>query len=387
MTRVDALIRKGVRIPVPAAVEIEDTIVIDRIAAPNVVIFPGSRLRGASTYIAAGVKIGSEGPASVQDCQIGPNVDLKGGHFADAVFLEGAKLGTGAHVRGGTIIEEQASTAHCVGLKQTILFPYVTLGSLINFCDCLMAGGTSRHNHSEVGSSFIHFNYTPNQDKATASLIGDVPQGVMLNQDPIFLGGQGGLVGPCRIAYGTVSAAGTIVRKDQLKPGHLVYGGAGKGGVIPWKPSGFGASQRILRNNLFYVGNLFALRAWYGQVRRQFVGRHFPEELLVGLITTVDAGLSERLKRLRIYIERLGRSEILKAWEIFEASSQSFERERGRNRWRDSFLKATEIGRGADRPYLKAIRAFDSDTAALATRWLASIVDEIMSDGKLLQTN
>jgi UDP-N-acetylglucosamine/UDP-N-acetylgalactosamine diphosphorylase len=52
-------------------------------------------------------------------------------------------------------------------LKQTILFPFVTLGSLINFCDIFMSGGSDRKNHSEVGSSYIHFNYTPNQDKAT----------------------------------------------------------------------------------------------------------------------------------------------------------------------------------------------------------------------------
>ncbi|NTV96894.1 MAG: TOBE domain-containing protein, partial [Thiobacillus sp.] len=58
--------------------------------------------------------------------------------------------------------------------------PFVTPGSLVNVCDCLMAGGTDRRNHSEVGSSYVHFNYTPHQDKATASLLGDVPHGVML---------------------------------------------------------------------------------------------------------------------------------------------------------------------------------------------------------------
>ena len=85
-----------------------------------------------------------------------------------------------------------------------------------------MSGGTSRQDHSEVGSSYIHFNYTPNQDKATPSLIGDVPSVVMLNQRPIFLGGQGGLVGPCRMAFGTVIAAGSICRKDVLEPDRLV---------------------------------------------------------------------------------------------------------------------------------------------------------------------
>ena len=80
-------------------------------------------------------------------------------------------------MRRGTILEEHASCAHTVGLKQTILFPYVTLGSLINFCDCFMAGGTGPRNHSEVGSSYIHFNFSANQDKATASLLGMCPRG------------------------------------------------------------------------------------------------------------------------------------------------------------------------------------------------------------------
>ena len=111
-----------------------------------------------------------------------------------------------------------------MGLKQTILFPFVTLGSLINFCDCLMAGGTSRQNHSEVGSSYIHFNYSTNQDKATPSLIGDVPRGVMLNQPPIFLGGQGGLVGPVCLEYGTVIAAMAFCARA-ADPGQLVLAG------------------------------------------------------------------------------------------------------------------------------------------------------------------
>ena len=70
------------------------------------------------------------------DCQIGPNVNLNGGFFQDAVLLGGVSAGSGAHVRRGTILEEESSIAHTVGLKQTILFPFVTLGSLINFCDC-----------------------------------------------------------------------------------------------------------------------------------------------------------------------------------------------------------------------------------------------------------
>jgi hypothetical protein len=99
-------------------------------------------------------------------------------------------------------VEEESSGAHCVGLKQTILFPALTLGASSNFCDCLMAGGTGRKDHSEVGSSYIHFNFTPDADKTTPSLMGMFPA-VMLRERPIFLGGRGGMVGPLGVGYGS----------------------------------------------------------------------------------------------------------------------------------------------------------------------------------------
>ena len=191
MSKIEKLIEKGVKINRPTSVEIGDEVDIDRISADGVVIYAGCKIFGAETLILPGVKLGYEGPATVDNCQIGPDVELKGGYFKQSVFLEKARLGLGSHVREATILEEQAVIAHTVALKHTILFPFVTLGSLINFCDCLMAGGTSRKNHSEVGSSYIHFNFTPSQDKATASLIGDVPRGVMLNRQPIFSRGPG----------------------------------------------------------------------------------------------------------------------------------------------------------------------------------------------------
>ena len=104
------------------------------------------------------------------------------------MLLTKARIGSNGHVRAGTLLEEEASTAHAVGLKQTILTSFATLGSLINCCDCLISGGRSRTNHTEVGSGFIHFNFTPwgeSGDKATPSLIGGVPQGVFLREQRI----------------------------------------------------------------------------------------------------------------------------------------------------------------------------------------------------------
>ena len=381
----EPLISQGVEILCPASVHIDPAVTPARISQRGVCIHQGCHIAGPRTFIADGAQIGTEGPATVVDCWVGPGVELKSGYFENAVFLEGAKLGSGSHVRGGTILEEQASTAHCVGLKQTILLPFVTLGSLINFCDCLMAGGTDRQNHSEVGSSFIHFNYTPNQDKATASIMGDVPRGVMLNQRPIFLGGQGGLVGPCRIAYGTVSAAGTIVRKDQIKPDHLIFGGAGKEGRIPWKPRNLGGMPRIIRNNLYYIGNLFALRHWYDQVRRQFTGRRFPEELHAGLMRTVDQGLNERVLRLGRYIERLDRSKISQAWETIQTEWMDRAKGRGRTDHRDTFLSQLEPIGATDQSYIETIKALHPQTAAMGSQWLDSIVDDIVDSGLTME--
>jgi len=168
--KVQELLKSGAAILDPESTFVGPEVNLELIS-PDVTIHPGCRISGDKTSIGPSCSLGQETAATVDNCQLADNVSLNGGFFSGAVFLSGAKFGSGAHVRPATIIEEGSSCAHSVGLKQTLLFPFVTLGSLINFCDCFMSGGTSRKNHSEVGSSFIHFNYTPHQDKATGFLI------------------------------------------------------------------------------------------------------------------------------------------------------------------------------------------------------------------------
>jgi len=387
MNLVERLIHKGVQIPNPLSVEIGPEIDIDRISGEKVTLYAGSKIYGRETFICQGAQVGKEGPATIENCYVGPYAELKSGYFQESVFLASSKCGLGAHVRKGTILEEDASIAHTVGLKQTILFPFVTLGSLINFCDCLMAGGTSRKNHSEVGSSYIHFNFTPNQDKATPSLIGDVPRGVMLNQSPIFLGGQGGLVGPCRLTYGTVVAAGTICRKDQLKEDHLVIEGAPRSARVPFKPGGYGNLKRILNHNAHYVANLIALYHWYHNIRRQFTGSDFPEDLADGLIRTLNKGIAERIKQLENLkaklegnggqnggIEQLFCSKWPQVLDIFQAP-YTYE---GSLQLKDRFCEIiSEQIRKGGKDYLKVITDLDDGQASLGSRWLQGIVDHI----------
>jgi len=372
------LMHKGVCLPLPQCVEIGDEVDPERILA-GVTIHGGSKIYGRKTLICKGAQIGYESPVTIENCHLGPDVLLAGGFFKNAVFLKGAKAGPCAHVREGTIFEESASIAHTVGLKQTILFPYVTIGSLVNFCDCLMAGGTDAKNHSEVGSSYIHFNFTPLQDKATPSIMGDVPRGVMLNQEPIFLGGQGGLVGPARLAFGTVIAAGTICRKDEFRPGRLIFGGPSSEGNIRRSALPAGNYTRIITNNVVYIGNLAALHQWYVFVRRLFICEDFPLPLYEGLIDAITAAIDERVKRLEDYICKIKMinpdDKLLASWDPAVAMFRNPVYSGNTVVLRNQFLKAisNEIElKGCN--YMTIIKSLSSDDAKAGTAWLDAVV-------------
>lgn len=294
------LIAKGVTIPDPDSVFLSAEVDPARIHS-GTTIHPGCRISGADTSIGPNCVIGAESPATLRNCQLGKGVVIGGGFLDGTTMLDGASAGDGFHSRPGTVMEEFSSVAHTNGLKQTILMPYVTLGSLINFCDVLMAGGTGLHNHSEVGSSYIHFNFTPHQDKATASLIGDVPHGVMLDKAPIFLGGQGGLVGPCRIAFGTVVAAGSVLRRSVLEENLLITGASDSSGTRarPYNPTRYGKVDGVVENCLIYLGNLLALKAWYAYVRAPVMEKTpWGTACLKGAQKCLAEVWKERLKRL-----------------------------------------------------------------------------------------
>jgi UDP-N-acetylglucosamine/UDP-N-acetylgalactosamine diphosphorylase len=395
---VKKLLQRGVRLLAPETVYVAPEVDPGRIA-PDVTVYPGCRLGGAALSVGPGCVLGAETPATVVDCQLGAGVQLAGGFFERSTFLDGFKAGSGAHVRPGCLFEEGASIAHSVGVKQTVFLPWVTAGSLINFCDGLVAGGTGRKDHSEIGSSYIHFNFTPHQDKATASLVGDVPRGVLLNQPAIFLGGQGGLVGPAVIAYGTVIPAGQIWRGDVAEPGRLVARPAFRWSIeMPYDPRQYPSVRRVFRNNLRYIGNIVALDLWYRAVRARFMcggaadgaadGRGHPSGF--DYLAACHAGarqrlaeiLDERLARLDELSEKISRSLALEKAAPAEEEHRAFV-----TRWpalKDTlaaFVQARETeavpecvaGIVAALPrgdYLKTIQALPAEAAGELTAWL-----------------
>jgi UDP-N-acetylglucosamine/UDP-N-acetylgalactosamine diphosphorylase len=261
-----------------------------------------------------------------------------------------------------------------------------------------MAGGTDSKNHSEVGSSYIHFNYTQNQDKATASLIGDVPRGVMINQKPIFLGGQGGIVGPVTIEYGTIVAAGTIVRKDIKKENTMLLGSPTIARSMPFHEDLYSNLSRIIKLNINYIANLIALRAWYINIRSMFANDIFEKEIHRGAVQKLDSAIAERLKQLRkiawkmpesIEVQKsisanpsekmlMKKKEYGEKWPDIEEFLMGCRRENGDTRSRDDFAKIVENAisqRGKN--YITVVKGLEKEESQKGIDWLKGIVESI----------
>jgi UDP-N-acetylglucosamine/UDP-N-acetylgalactosamine diphosphorylase len=184
---------------------------------------------------------------------------------------------------------------------------FVTMGSLINFCDGLISGGSSRRQHTEVGSGFIHFNFTPRGhygDKATASLIGDVVNGVFLRQPRIFLGGLSGIVGPQKVGFGSFTIAGQVLRREV--PINRIIGDVQRN--VDREFSALAEScSRVVQSNLEYIGQLSALRAWYCGVRLARIPALSDHEHLrvvtQAAFELLSVCIDERVQRLQQYLE------------------------------------------------------------------------------------
>ncbi|NVM36109.1 MAG: hypothetical protein HWN81_10970 [Candidatus Lokiarchaeota archaeon] len=395
---ISALIEKGVKILNPSSFEIGEDVNINLISSEDVIIHSGCKIFGKKTLIMQGVKLGSRSPVTIKNCQLGRNVELKGGYFEESTFLDSVNMGDGAEVREGCLLEEEANGAHTVGLKHTILFPFVTLGSIINFCDILMTGGTSRTNHSEVGSSYIHFNYTPNQDKATASLIGDVSHGVMLNQPPIFLGGQGGLVGPSQIGYNTVIAAGIIYRGDCPQGHKLLLGKEPQKEDMDFYPGLYWNIKKRVKNCIEYIANIIALRQWYKMVRSKFYQGSDMEKLLYeGAVEKIEIIFNERVKRFKALSNKMEKSlelyksimgnkasvelinqkrELIENIQKIENSSNECLSYSGHKEKRDEFLNNIDA---TNKDYITVIKNLNEHNLEIGTSWLLSIVEKTRS--------
>jgi UDP-N-acetylglucosamine/UDP-N-acetylgalactosamine diphosphorylase len=221
----------------------------------------------------------------------------------------------------------------------------------------------------------------------------------MLNQRPIFLGGQGGIVGPCRLEFGTIVAAGSICRKDELRSGRLLLEVPRTGGNMPFVPGMYRNVKRIVVNNIVYIANLVALHHWYRHVRAQFVAEDFPAALFDALKEKLDMIIDERTARLDTFRQKMPESastyrqhlkdqaadlvlqqkdEIYNRWQDVEALLNEIRRQKEENADRDMFLeKIRHAVKRSGKDYIRAIKSLDREDIHLGTRWLQNIVDTV----------
>ena len=222
----------------------------------------------------------------------------------------------------------------------------------------------------------------------------------MINQKPIFLGGQGGIVGPITIEYGTIVAAGTIVRKDIDKENTMLLGSPSIARSMPFHSNLYSNLHRIIKLNINYIANLIALRSWYINIRTLFVKDDFEGELHKGAVQKLDFAIDERIKQLKKIAEKMPESievqksisanpsekmimrknEYGKNWPNIEAFLKGSLKENDSNQKKDDFIKIIEnmiSQRGKD--YITAVKSLEKEESQRGTEWLQGIVDGINS--------
>jgi UDP-N-acetylglucosamine/UDP-N-acetylgalactosamine diphosphorylase len=360
----------------PERVYISEEVRLERISAGALLM--NATLTGATTFIGGGAQIGISGLARVHEAQIGSSVVLGAGNYENCVLLHRSKARGFAEFRQGTVLEEEAETGHNVGLKNTVLMTGAVAGSSINFCDVLLAGGSSRSDHSEIGSGVVHFNFDPRGDKF-GSLMGDA-SGCLLQSRRIFLGGNSGIVAPVHLDFGTVVAAGSIVRHDvsenQLSRGEAT-GLSGEYDVDRY----FDLSRKFCTTAKL-IGNLHALRAWYRKIR-ETCAESDTRVLYSAAVQEFDRHIKHRACELAKVIGKLDKSLSKPSKSPADRGFEGQHRRLLANREHiDSFLlrehyaeaPAILLSEYAEnrrtREHAESVRELSAETSAAAIRWI-----------------
>ena len=262
--RVARLRNAGVLVSSPERVFVGPEVRLDCIESDAVLM--NAVVLGEQTTVGSQARVGVSGTAVLVNTQVGRAVELGAGSYRQATLLAGAKVRGFAELRPGTVLEESAEAGHNVGLKHAFFTTGVVAGSGINFCDVLVTGGSSRQDHTEIGSGTVHFNFDPHCDKF-GSLFGDAT-GLLLRQPRIFIGGNCGIVAPVHVAFGAVVAAGTTLRRSV--DAHRLYVGEpadSQTGDRQFDPEIYHDLRRKFLNTALLAGNLQAFEVWYRVVR------------------------------------------------------------------------------------------------------------------------
>lgn len=167
-------------------------------------------------------------------------------------------------------------------------------------------------------------------------------------------------------------------------------------GDRPYRMGVYHGIDRIVANNLIYIGNICALRSWYAVARRATMdGDKFSLACHEGALKVLDDVLGERIKRLRQLagklphsVERLEAGErsdraareiarqkaLIGAWPRIEASLRQGPAEKVGAVARDAFLEEWEkVTSGCK--HTEAVGSLSGAGRKAGTAWLQAIVD------------
>ncbi|MCP4673129.1 MAG: protein GlmU, partial [Desulfobacula sp.] len=205
---------------------------------------------------------------------------------------------------------------------------------------------------------------------------------------------------PLRMGYGCITAAGCIIRKNELKNDRIILGGGFKEASLPRREGVYSQVDMIVNNNIAYIAGLISLSAWYHNVRPLFVHDYFSGELLLGMQKNLADCIDERIKRLKNFSEKLIISKKIlldrtkdkktasiclhdTALEMLKKAEDIFNKERSldqMSRSGESFVKAIELGiKDKGQLYIPIIQGLDPQVAREGSRWLYGIEEKIIT--------
>ena len=212
-----------------------------------------------------------------------------------------------------------------------------------------------------------------------------------MDQRPIFLGGQGGLIGPVRMEYGVTVGAGSMVRKDILSANQIHIP---KPMTELSQPNNgralYFSIDRKLRNNLIYIGNLIALKHWYLNIRKPLMaGDDFSRACFDGALTNLNGAIKERISRIGKFVDKLPDS-IEQLGEL-EQTEKLINRQKELSKcWPDMVRSLeklssepvsvptplTEALETNSSGYIATVKAFSPEVKAAGVNWLQDMVDQ-----------
>ncbi|KFN40163.1 hypothetical protein KN63_00215, partial [Smithella sp. F21] len=204
------------------------------------------------------------------------------------------------------------------------------------------------------------------------------------------LGGQGGIIGPARLGFGNVVAAGSVLRHDYPGDNQLIFEQAPAGSVKNYRQAAYPGIGRVVKNNILYLANLTALEMWYTHIRKPFLeAQPFGLLLYAGVLEQLAAGKKERLKRLKAMAQKAvaaakdvpARQELHDQIKMIEnlftgkmpdVLSQT---DPSREKFLNDFEKITGGGRTN---YIETIQNMPAAVSSEGVAWLSGIVDALV---------